>query len=1499
MNFFLGRPPGQKSGVSPLRRAAQARSRKRRSLSLDLCRATEMRLEPRTLMAQWVALGPAPIVNGQTPGVSQAASGRITGIATSPTDAGTIYIAAAGGGVWKTTNAGVSWTPMTDGQQTLSMGAIAVAPSNGKVLYAGTGEANNAGDSNFGVGILRSTDAGATWTLSKGPANIFETAGLTTSKIAVDPTNPNIVYAAMANLGENKAFRDGTGIYKSTDGGVTWFDTTSSINTNVAYSDVEINPATPSTLYMAVGSVFGSTSNGVYESTNSGASWTALNLGVANTDYGRTSIAIAPTNPMVIYATVESASTSGVLLVARTDDGGATWSNVTPTVNYMGGQGWYDQWVIVNPTNPANVYVGGSAGDSSPVLESTNSGVTWSEIGSSSSGNGGNGPHADHHAAAFTADGKLLDGNDGGIWRLDNPSTTSIKWTDLNSALSTIQFQSIALNPTDPTIALGGSQDNGTERYTGSLGWTLTDGGDGGEVAFSQQDPSIAYHVAPIASFGPTNYFRKSTDGGKTWGSYANGLPSSGNSEEGGPSQNTNFYAPFSVDPNNGSRLILGSSDLYISTDAAVTWTNLTAGKTGWPSTNPVDALAISHTNAGKTIYASISSGSGSQVLVSTDDGQTWATKDLPTGTGRVSDLEIDATNDQIAYATTSSFGTTSTSHVFRTTNGGGSWTSISGNLPDLPTWSLKIDPNTPNTFYVGNDTGVFVTTNLGATWNPMGTGLPDAQVLQLDLNSTYNTLGAATHGRGLFEIPTVAVLVTIVNPASANPNPVLGKTTQLSVLAADPDGESTLTYTWSTTSTPVGVPTPTFSSNGTNAAKTDTATFYASGSYTFQVRVRNAQGQSVTSSVVVNVTPVFQSIAITPSKVQLAPNATQQFTASGADQFGNPIINSNSSATWSLTSGGGTVSQSGLYTAPSSGTIAVVTAVSGTYSRSSTVYVLSNPWGTTDIGGQSVAGFAGDNSAGTFTLAGGGSNISGTTDQFQYVNQTLTGNSTILARVVNQQNTNPNAEAGIMFRADTTATAADVTLSLTQIKFLILEYRKTAGGAATSISIPAPAASYYLKLVRSIANASNTYTASYSTDGVTFTPVGTPVSITTGATDNVGLVLTSGGGSIANTTIFDHVDADSTPTIAVSASVSPSPVTTATAKLSALGADPEGESFLNYTWQTTSAPAGAFSPTFAINGTNAAKLDTVTFYKSGSYTFLVTATNLLGYSATSSVTVSVISTSSYVKLTPLTATVPTGQTFQFVTALYDQFGIKVAKQPLFTYSIVAGGAGGKVSSTGLYTAPNRTGVDYVNVTGAGTAAVAMVNVIFSASLARIASSPPALVGSVSASWGASGSAALVTATDGVRLLPIGRSTDIPWAGIRSVVVNLSKAGSLTSSDVQATGIAVANYGPVVVSPVAGSPSSYLITLARPINAADRVTLTIGNAQIATFARRLDVLPGDVNDDGIVDSADATLASNSLLSLNIFADVLGEGSVTPKGVRTIQLLNGTKLPMIG
>jgi photosystem II stability/assembly factor-like uncharacterized protein len=699
-------------------------------------------LSPQPLSsANWTALGPAPISNGQRPGGGPV-SGRIAGIAADPSNANTLYVAPAGGGVWKTTDGGGTWNPLTDSQSTLSMGAIAVAPSNPQVIYAGTGEANNSLDSNFGRGVLVSTDGGSTWTL-RNAGGAFDRK--TISEIAVDRANPLIVYVAVSGGGTN-GVGGNDGVWRSTDEGVTWTNTTASITSTDPWTSVRIDVNRPATLYAAVGNIFGTSANGVYKTTNGGINWTKLANAPGGTAAGRIVVAVSQSNSNVVYASASGNGTAGstafgsLFKIERSDDGGATFADLTGgTPNYMGGQGWYDTTLIVDPSSSAIVYAAGAA-DGNSVLRSTNSGVNWSDI---SSGAGGQGPHADHHAAAFDASGNFLDGDDGGIYRYVAGTNT---WTQLNGSaafLNTIQFTGIGLHPSNINIALGGSQDNGTEQYTGTLSWTLVEGGDGGLVKFSNSNTSRVYHQAPVDSFGSANFFRRSDSGGGngTWVGKVNGITdNTGNTQ--------NFYAPFVVYPANGDHVLFGAQHLWESTNAGDNWSAL-----GAPFADNIDSIGLSQSDT-NTIYVS----ANGSTFVTINHGGTWTLHNLPVG-GRVADLQVDPVNSQIAFAVVSEF--TGGGNVFKTTNGGTTWTSITGNLPNLPVWSFQEDPNTANLYYVGNDIGVFKTTDGGANWSRFGAGLPDAQVFQISLNSSLSVLGAATHGRGAWEILTTTTTGT------------------------------------------------------------------------------------------------------------------------------------------------------------------------------------------------------------------------------------------------------------------------------------------------------------------------------------------------------------------------------------------------------------------------------------------------------------------------------------------------------------------------------------------------------------------------------------------------------------------------------------------------------------------------------------------------------------------------------------------------------------------
>ena len=738
-------------------------------------------LEDRTVLSAWVPKGPAPILGG-TPG-GDPTTGRIAGIAADPSDPNTVYIAAAGGGVWKTTDGGSDWTPLTDAQPTLFMGALALAPSDPTVLYAGTGEATNSSLSFYGRGVLKSTDAGATWTLLGDSS--FDRR--TISRIVVSPTDSNTVYVAVAGGGVD-GVSGGTGIWKSTDGGISWVNTTTAISTTDSYTDLAVDPLDPLTLYAAVGSRRGSTVNGIYKTTNGGNTWSVAGNAPRGNGNGNTKLALAPTNDLCIYASITDPASGALSKMLKSTDGGVTWVQMTNTPNYMGAQGWYDSTLAVDPLSADTIYAGGAYSPNS-IIRSQDAGATWTDIGTVSNGHD---PHVDHHALAFDAAGRLLDGTDGGIWRLDNQNP--VRWDDLNGNLSITQFVGIALHPTNPNIAYGGGQDIGTVKFTGAPGWkpnVVTS--DGGFVRDDFNTPLTVYHTSQYA-LGPA-FLQRSDNGGNNWASKTSGI---------NLTDPADFYPPYVMDPSNSTRLLLGTNRVYETTNRADSWTPISAPDTaGWVGNATIDSLAVAPSD-GNTIYAS----AGSSLFVTMNDGGSWSQRSIP-GVGHIQDIEVDSSNSLIAYAVRDRFGG---GKVFRTTDGGVTWSDISGNLPDLPAYTIAIGPGI---LYLGNDDGVYSSIDGGASWSRLGDGLPHAQVRELVLNMALGILAAGTHGRGLWELNVggpatqLSVLPSTNAITAGTPfqitvtaldrlhNPATGYTGQIQFMSTDKGATLPVSYTF------------------------------------------------------------------------------------------------------------------------------------------------------------------------------------------------------------------------------------------------------------------------------------------------------------------------------------------------------------------------------------------------------------------------------------------------------------------------------------------------------------------------------------------------------------------------------------------------------------------------------------------------------------------------------------------------------------------------------
>jgi photosystem II stability/assembly factor-like uncharacterized protein len=696
-----------------------------RAKALAQMRGNQPKLD-RLQMAEFSRLspiGPMPLANGQTFGQRQPVSGRITALAIDPRNPNLIYLGAAQGGLWRSTDAGRQWQPMTDNAPTLAVGAIALDPISPDTIYVGTGEGNLSLDSFFGMGILKSTDAGRTW------ENLAQSTfiGKGFSNLVVDFNNPRNLYASVTNglggLGIFNPMMARNGIYKSTDAGVSWNLVLEAGQPplNAVATDIEMDPTNALTLYAAI---FG---EGIFKTTDGGRSWRKLTNGLPTSDFNRPEIGISRSAPNVLYTAFGDRNTGDLLGFFKTTDFGQTWRQINRPPNSQFGnvcQCFYDNIFTIDPQNPDIVYYGGVA-----LYRSTNGGRNWEDISEK-----GDGLHADFHAITIDRENpaRVFVGNDGGVWSsLDRGNT----WTNLNQTLSTLQFISIASHPTDPHIIFGGTQDNGTNRYLGVPQWDHADDGDGGFVAIDQDNPNVVYHTffnRANVLIGP---FR-STAGGRlgTWFNARNGIDQT---------DRVLFYAPFILDPNQQSRLYFGTFRLFRSDNMGQSWLPISSDLTN--TFGAISAITVPK-SAPQIIYTGSSDGS---VTVSRNNGRSFdfVTDNLPQR--YVSDIVTDPLNPQTVYVSLSGF---QSGHVFKSTTGGGNWQDISGNLPDIPANALAINPSDPQNLILGTDLGVFQTFDGGQNWMLIE-GMPKVSVFDIDANINTGLIRVATHGRGLYEM--------------------------------------------------------------------------------------------------------------------------------------------------------------------------------------------------------------------------------------------------------------------------------------------------------------------------------------------------------------------------------------------------------------------------------------------------------------------------------------------------------------------------------------------------------------------------------------------------------------------------------------------------------------------------------------------------------------------------------------------------------------------------
>lgn len=664
-------------------------------------------------------------------------AGRTLRLAFNPLNPNMMYAGSASGGLWRSYTGGQggnAWHQVPTGFPVSAVGTIAFLPNDSMTIFIGTGEVYNhlaAGTGGiyrpnrgtYGIGILRSNDGGATWVKS---LDFTQDQNKGVWDIEVAPSDPSIVYAATTD-----------GVYKSMDGGDNW----NLVHNVVLANDLAVHPMDPNKVVVGCGNQ-SSPGHGIYRTLNGGASWTKSTPNAVEFANGKIQLDYAKSSPDILFASIGNglSSADGASWLYRSNDFGATWALRTQQ-DYSRHQGWFSHDVAVHPTNPNELVVVGIE-----VWRSSNGGTTLQLRGESSNGGIGfenppiqgpdGGPefvHSDVHDAIWhpTLPNVFYVASDGGVHRSEDSGQS---FRSASGRMQTAQFYNGFSNSAeDEFYCVGGLQDNGTIRLTeendpvtgSTVRWRRLGGGDGSWTGINQQDDDLSYFSSQYLNI---------------YGSLGSSVPSQ---------DPVAFIAPFVLAPSDGHVIYAGSAVVAKSTDGGNNWsiTNNSQMLDG----GPVISMVVSYTDPDVAYVATAPyNGSPGNVFVTRNGGDSWEsiTNGLPDRF--YMDLEVDPTNDSIAYVAVGGYGT---SHLFRTKNYGATWEDIGEGLPDLPTNAIAVDPLFPTNIYIGNDLGVFSSVDNGATWQSYLEGLPEAVIVfDLKISAANRKLRVATHGNGAYQ---------------------------------------------------------------------------------------------------------------------------------------------------------------------------------------------------------------------------------------------------------------------------------------------------------------------------------------------------------------------------------------------------------------------------------------------------------------------------------------------------------------------------------------------------------------------------------------------------------------------------------------------------------------------------------------------------------------------------------------------------------------------------
>lgn len=633
--------------------------------------------------------------------------GRINTVAFHPTDTNTFWIGSGGGGAWKTTNAGVSWSAINDNFKVLGMSDIDFNPMNPNTIYLCTGD-RDASDT-YSIGVLKSTDGGVTWDttgLQWDPSNFR-----LTNELIINPVDTNSLTLATSS-----------GIYKSYNGGQTWRLV---ISGHVKH--MVAHPTDTAILYASTYSD-GSSPARIIRTENGGAGWYDV-LSLAGTR--RIALAVTPANPRIVKAI--AANTSGGLRgIYSSSDTGKTFTQIfsdnscttnilatTPRGNACAGQGWYDLSLAISPIDSNLVIVGGVNS-----WHSTDGGNSWQITNQwTSQLPGVTVVHADKHFHAWhpLKKERLFECNDGGIYFTDQ--LPGGMWNDITNGMGITQFYRNAVSNT-ATFVLGGAQDNGSKRLDNGSSRELT-GGDGMDCHIDPTNPSVFYTSIQYGDL------RRTTNGGNSFSSI-NNIPGDPQGE---------WITPFLIRPDSSNVLLAGYRNVYMSRNRGNSWTSISPAF----STN-IKRLAVSPVDV-NYIYAQVNN----DLQMTRNGGQTWQALNIPYS-GTVSDVQAHPRDTGHIWVTFSGYNNTSNAaKVAQYKNG--TWTRRTDQLPNIPVNCLVID-SSDLTVYIGTDFGVFYQTPSMTQWEPYNNNLPSTEVIDLGINYTSGELWAATYGRGMWKSP-------------------------------------------------------------------------------------------------------------------------------------------------------------------------------------------------------------------------------------------------------------------------------------------------------------------------------------------------------------------------------------------------------------------------------------------------------------------------------------------------------------------------------------------------------------------------------------------------------------------------------------------------------------------------------------------------------------------------------------------------------------------------